>query len=113
MSDLLEVINLVLVGDTVRDTVADCVCVSIDIVGVNTITTLVVCGLDSSSHDGLDVGDTFRGLDVEPPFLPFTHDVLLGGTLSGRLVEALTSTTVAGGVELEPVVPGMSARVIV
>jgi hypothetical protein len=112
MSDLLEVINLVLVGDTVRDTVADCVCVSIDIVGVNTITTLVVCGLDSSSHDGLDVGDTFRGLDVEPPFVPFTHSVLLGGTLSGRLVEALTSTTVTSGVELEPVVPDTSAQVL-
>ena len=105
LSNSLEVINLVLVGDTVRDTVADLVCISIDIVGINTITALLVCGLDSSSHDRLDVGDTLRSLDVEPPFIPFAHPVLLGRALSGRLVVALTGPTVASGIELELVVP--------
>ena len=112
LSNSREVINLVLVCDTVRDTVADLVCISIDIVGINTITALLVCGLDSSSHDRLDVGDTLRSLDVEPPFIPFAHPVLLGRALSGRLVEALTGTTVASGIELELVVPNTLTAVI-
>ena len=105
LSNSLEVINLVLVGDTVRDTVADLVCISIDIVGINTITALLVGGLDPGSHDRLDVGDTLRSLDVEPPFIPFAHPVLLGRALSGRLVVALTGTAVTSGIELELVVP--------
>ena len=76
MYDLLEVINLVLVGDTKGNTVADFVGISIDIVGINTFTTLFKGGVDSFTHDILDIGDTFRSLDVEPPFVPVAHLVL-------------------------------------
>lgn len=76
MYNLLEVINLVLGGDTERHAVADFVCVSIDIVGINTLATLLPCGVDSISHDGLNVGDTFRSLDIEPPFVPVAQLVL-------------------------------------
>jgi hypothetical protein len=103
--DLLEVIDLVLVGDTVRNTVADFICVSIDIIGINTFTTLLPCGVDSFSHDGLNVGETFRSLDVEPPFVPFAHLVLCGSTFSGRLVVSLAGTAVTSRIELEPVIP--------
>jgi len=103
--NLLEVIDLVLVGNTIGNTVADFVGVSIDIVGINTFTTLLICGVDSISHDGLNVGDTFRSLDVEPPFVPFAHLVLCGCTFSGRLVVAFAGTAVTSGVKLEPVVP--------
>ena len=110
--NLLEVINLILGGDTKGNAIADFVGVSIDIVGINTITALLVGGLDPGSHDRLDIGDTFGSLDVEPPFIPFAHPVLLGRALSGRLVEALTGTTVASGIKLELVVPNSLAAVI-
>ena len=112
MYHLLEVIDLVLVGNTIGNTVADFVGVSIDIVGINTLTALQPCGVDSISHDGLNVGDTFRSLDIEPPFVPFAHLVLCGGTFSGRLVVAFARTAVTSGVKLESVIPDIRYETI-
>ena len=101
---LQEVINLVLLGRTVRDLVG----VRIDIVGIDTVTSLVLGSLDPGSHGDLDTGDTRRGFDVEPPFRPVSHLVFGGFAFSSCLVEWLAFTTVTCWVESESVGPEMS-----
>jgi hypothetical protein len=103
-NDVHKVIELVLVGSSVADLIG----IRVHVVGINTITTLLLGSLDSSSHDGFDVGETGRSLDVEPPFIPTVHLVLGRLAQSVSLVVGLTGTTITGGGELESVLPDLS-----
>jgi hypothetical protein len=58
----------------------------IHVVGINTITSLVLGILHSSSEDRLDVLDTSRSREVEPPCIPISLLVVGRSTDSGRLV---------------------------
>lgn len=107
---LLEVVDLVGVGHSVwNDFLAarsgNGVCVHIHVIRVDSITTLDFGSLDTSSHDRFDVGQTRRGPNVEPPFIPLgTHFVIIVGTFS-VLVDGDPLTAVASRGEFELVIP--------
>lgn len=96
-----EVVDLVLVGGTVRNAVG----VRIDIVRVHTVASLGLGSLDPGRHDWLDIGQAGRGSDVKPPFVPAVHLVLVGLAQSGSGVVRLALAAVTGWVERQGVVP--------